>query len=96
MLKTSGYLVSTVSVLLLGVVSWQSASTNPLIFACLIAGMLSSVGGMFLRWLSFHRRQKQAKGAVAQLASVAGPSGMVSVNRRPSGRNSTSVVARRS
>lgn len=52
-IKTSGYLVSTVSVVLLGIVSWKSAQANPLMAVCLIGGMLASVAGMFLRWLSY-------------------------------------------
>jgi hypothetical protein len=41
-------------VILLGIVAWQSASEQPLLFACLIAGMAASVAGMGLRWIS-HR-----------------------------------------
>ena len=52
-LKTLGYLISTGSVLLLGVVSWKSASQNPLLLACLIGGMVSSIIGMMLRWSSY-------------------------------------------
>ena len=60
-LKGLGYLVSTVSVLLLGVVSWKSASEQPLLFICMILGMLSSIVGMGLRWLS-HRLEQKEKG----------------------------------
>ena len=59
MLKGLGYLVSTVSVLLLGILSWKSASEHPLLLACLILGMLSSITGMGLRWLSHRLEQKQ-------------------------------------
>lgn len=52
-IKSCGYLVSTVSVVLLGVVSWKSASEEPVLAACLVAGMAASVFGMFLRWLSY-------------------------------------------
>jgi len=52
--KGLGYLVSSISVLLLGLVSWKSASEQPLLFACLIGGMIASVAGMLLRWIS-HR-----------------------------------------
>ena len=52
-IKTSGYLISTVSVVLLGIVSWKSAQTSPLMATCLIGGMIASVAGMFLRWLSY-------------------------------------------
>jgi len=52
-IKTLGYLVSTVSVILLGVVSWKSASADPMLMAALIGGMLASVIGMALRWFSY-------------------------------------------
>jgi hypothetical protein len=52
-IKTLGYLISTVSVALLGIVSWKSASKDPLLAACLIVGMISSIVGMVLRWSSY-------------------------------------------
>ena len=58
-LKGSGYLVSTVSVLLLGAVSWKSASEQPLLLFGLIIGMLASIAGMGLRWISHRVEQKQ-------------------------------------
>ena len=58
--KGLGYLTSAVSVLLLGVVSWKSASEQPLLFACLLAGMATSVVGMALRWTS-HRIEQHDK-----------------------------------
>ncbi|WP_340315633.1 hypothetical protein [Rhizorhabdus argentea] len=54
-IKTLGYVVSSVSVALLGLVSWKTASKEPLMSACLIAGMLASVVGMLLRWISYQR-----------------------------------------
>lgn len=51
--KTTGYIVSTLSVLLLGLVSWKSAQQSPALMACLIGGMLCSVLGMAMRWLSY-------------------------------------------
>ena len=62
-IKSSGYLVSTLSVVLLAAVSWKSASEEPLLMACLIAGMATSVAGMFLRWLSYEiQERRKAKG----------------------------------
>jgi hypothetical protein len=58
-LKGAGYLTSTASVLLLGIVSWKSASEKPLLMACLLAGMLLSVAGMILRWRSHRLDQKE-------------------------------------
>jgi len=52
-IKTLGYAVSTVSVILLGIVSAHSAREQPLLFACLLGGMATSMLGMFLRWLSY-------------------------------------------
>ena len=58
-LKGLGYLTSTLSVILLGIVSFDSASKHPLLFACLLLGMASSVTGMFLRWRSHRVEQRQ-------------------------------------
>ncbi len=66
-LKGLGYLVSTLSVVLLGVVSWKAASDNPLLLACLIGGMAASVLGMTLRWIS-HRREQREKQALEAAA----------------------------
>jgi multisubunit Na+/H+ antiporter MnhG subunit len=57
--KGLGYLVSTLSVILLGIVAWKSASEQPLLFACLILGMIASVTGMALRWISHRIEQKE-------------------------------------
>jgi hypothetical protein len=58
-IKSTGYLVSTLSVVLLGVVSWKSASEDRWLLVCLIAGMAASVGGMLLRWLSYDIQQRR-------------------------------------
>jgi hypothetical protein len=58
-IKSTGYLVSTLSVVLLGIVSWKKASEEPLLMACLIAGMATSVLGMFLRWLSYEIEERR-------------------------------------
>jgi len=73
-LKGFGYLVSTFSVVLLGIVSWKSASEQPLLFACLILGMLASVAGMSLRWIS-HRMEQKEKARDERPASPAGAAG---------------------
>jgi hypothetical protein len=69
-LKGLGYLVSTLSVLLLGIVSWKSASEQPFLLACLILGMLASVAGMGLRWIS-HRIEQKEKAADERAAEPA-------------------------
>jgi uncharacterized membrane protein YhhN len=58
-LKAVGYLVSTVSVLLLGIVAWPKAEEPQWKAIVIIAGMLTSVTGMGFRWLS-HRKEKSA------------------------------------
>ena len=58
-LKGAGYLASMISVVLLGVVAWQSASRDSALLACLVLGMLSSLIGMELRWRSHRIEQKQ-------------------------------------
>ena len=66
-LKGLGYLVSTVSVALLGIVAWKSASEHPLLFACLIGGMATSMLGRTLRWISHridHREKKRLEAEV--------------------------------
>ena len=56
--KSLGYLVSTISVVLLGIVAWDKASEEPLLFTCLIGGMATSILGMSLRWISHRVDQK--------------------------------------
>jgi hypothetical protein len=58
-LKRRGYLASTLSVSLLGFVSWKSASADFVLLICLVAGMLLSVVGMELRWRSHRLEQAQ-------------------------------------
>jgi hypothetical protein len=61
LLKTIGYLVSSVSVLLLGILSWSSAAADPKMLACLLGGMALSVLGMLLRWLEYRKEKQQKK-----------------------------------
>jgi hypothetical protein len=51
-IKTTGYLVSTLSVALLGVAAWPGAKERGLIPA-LVLGMAASVAGMAFRWWSY-------------------------------------------
>ncbi|MDX8480728.1 hypothetical protein RFN28_19975 [Mesorhizobium sp. VK24D] len=62
-LKGMGYLISTVSVLLLAIVSWSSASKDLLLTACLLAGATTSIVGMFCRWLSYEIEKRQEESA---------------------------------
>lgn len=59
LLKGTGYLISTVSVILLAIVSWSSASQSPLLVACLLGGAATSTAGMFCRWLSYQIEKRQ-------------------------------------
>ena len=56
-IKTGGYLISSVSVALLGAVAWKSASRDMLLLACLIGGMALSVLGMICRWISYQMEE---------------------------------------
>lgn len=59
-LKGIGYLISTVSVVLLAIVSWKTASQNGWLTACLFGGAATSILGMCFRWASYviEKRQK--------------------------------------
>ncbi len=52
-IKTFGYGISVISVILLGVVSWKNASSEPLLAICFFGGASTSVAGMGLRWWSY-------------------------------------------
>lgn len=60
-IKTAGYLASTLSVILLGIVSWKAASERPVLMVCLIVGMLASAAGMLLRWISYQVQEREKK-----------------------------------
>ena len=73
--KGLGYLVSTFSVILLGVVAWKGAKDDPLLLTCLIAGMLASVIGMGLRWLSHRLSEKEKQAIDAKAEDAKGTAG---------------------
>lgn len=58
-LKSLGYFISIISVILLGIVAWKSASDDSTLLACLVGGMITSVIGMGLRWTSFYVKDKR-------------------------------------
>lgn len=58
MLKTVGYLISTLSVLLLGLVAWQTVADDAFLRNCLLLGAATSVIGMLCRWLSFRLEER--------------------------------------
>ena len=60
-LKGGGYLTSTVSVFLLAVPGLKAAMEEPVFGLCVAAGIVTSIGGMALRWRS-HRLEQKEKG----------------------------------
>jgi hypothetical protein len=58
-LKGLGYLTSTLSVLLLGIVSLKAAMESALLTVCIALGVMTSILGMFLRWSSHRVEQKE-------------------------------------
>ena len=70
MLKTVGYLMSTVSVLLLAGAAWPGASKHPLTLLCLLLGASGSILGMGCRWATYvveHRKKLRSSGHDGQL-----------------------------
>ena len=60
-MKGAGYIISIVSVLLLGAGAWQQAAKHPLTLACLILGMIASIVGMLMRYTSFRKDRAAGK-----------------------------------
>ncbi len=60
MLKTVGYLISSLSVLLLGLPSWASSEDKPILRLCLVLGMAASVAGMLCRWWTYQLEKGRA------------------------------------
>jgi hypothetical protein len=66
-IKTTGYLVSCVSVILLGLTAYPGAAKAGLL-PHLFAGMATSLIGMALRWLSYEVEQRRKKAAAGRAA----------------------------
>ena len=62
-LKSIGYLISTLSVLLLSAVAWSAAGDDKGLRLILVVGAAASIAGMFLRWLSYSVEARQARPA---------------------------------
>lgn len=58
-LKSFGYFISTISVVLLAVVSWPKAKDSSILMACLLGGAATSIVGMFCRWLSYEIEERR-------------------------------------
>ena len=54
-----GYLISIVSVLLLGLVAWPGADEPSWHLPALLAGMAASIGGMLLRWIGSRKQLRE-------------------------------------
>ena len=57
-MKSLGYLVSTLSVFMLGAVAWPQAGEPREKMWLIVGGVATSIVGMFLRYLS-HRQDKR-------------------------------------
>jgi hypothetical protein len=68
--KGAGYLTSTVSVILLAITSFKSASEHPVMLVLLILGAATSIAGMGLRWRS-HRIGQHEKERIERKAERA-------------------------
>ncbi|MDB5469330.1 MAG: hypothetical protein JWR84_890 [Caulobacter sp.] len=71
-LKTTGYLISTFSVVALGVAAWPGAADADLL-PWLILGMVASIVGMACRWTSYFLDKRRA--GREQAAARASPPG---------------------
>ena len=60
-IRSAGYLVSVISVVLLSIASWSNAQKSALVMACLIGGALTSIVGMGCRWLSYEIEERRKK-----------------------------------
>lgn len=77
-LKGEGYLISSISVVLLAAPGWKSAMASPPMMACLLTGMAASIAGMAFRWRSHRleqageRKNAPSPGAEARAAPMQG------------------------
>ena len=71
-LKGLGYLISTISVLLLGMVAWPKPDEPRWKAIVLIAGMTVSILGMAVRWLSHRKDRKDIERSEAKAEAADG------------------------
>lgn len=64
-IKTAGYMISALSVGLLGYAAWPGAVKAGLAVP-LVLGMVTSVLGMACRWFSYERERDQRRGRRAE------------------------------
>ena len=76
LLKTTGYLISTFSVLALGIAAWPGADEAGLL-PWLVLGMIASTLGMVCRWTSYYldkrRAEREARASPPGSRPVPGP-----------------------
>jgi uncharacterized membrane protein YhhN len=60
-MKGLGYLISTMSVVLLGIVAWPKPAEPQWKAALVVLGMATSIIGMFLRFLSHRKQERELK-----------------------------------
>ena len=65
-IKAIGYLVSIVSVFLIGAVAWPKPADPDWMRTALIAGMATSVIGMGLRYIAHKQERRRLKAAERQ------------------------------
>lgn len=61
-MKSFGYSISMLSVVLLAVPAWENSRDKPLLFLCLVAGIVISIIGMALRWIAHRREHRERSG----------------------------------
>lgn len=64
-MKGIGYLISTVSVLLLATVAWQSTVQDQQLRIYLVAGVVTAIIGMIFRYAS-HERDRRERASLAE------------------------------
>lgn len=86
MFQRAGYLISIISVGLFAIVTWQGANDDWL-KAMVLLGIVTSVVGMVLRWISFEREEKPSRSAPDHAARATPAAPAPSPERRAPGRS---------
>jgi len=71
-LKGLGYLISSVSVILLGIAAWPGPDKPRWIAIALVLGMAVSIAGMFVRYLSHRKDRRDIERAEADARAADG------------------------
>jgi len=65
LVKTSGSLIFTVGVVVLGIAALKAARADPMLMCCLLGSVLAAIMGLVLRWFSHHIEPGQSARALA-------------------------------